>query len=54
MPPVGPAIPLIATPTFAPDLLKAPETICPTISSLTAPKLSKSDEETPKIWVLAS
>ena len=42
--PVGPAIPVIATPTSALLILSAPETICEAILSSTAPKLIKSSE----------
>ena len=49
VPPPGPAIPLIAIPRSALLYVKAPTTISPTTSSLTAPKDLSVALETPRI-----
>ena len=48
-PPPGPAIPLIATPRLALLSLRAPVTISPTTSSLTAPNDLRDSFVTPRI-----
>ena len=37
LPPVGPAIPVVAIPTFTPNLAQTPSTIATATASLTAP-----------------
>jgi len=54
LPPSGPAIPVMLTPTSTWACFRAPRAICPATGSLTAPCAARSWAETPSSCCFAS